>query len=46
MQNNILLFLHSLSLASLIKALQLSKEGLLTIKHQRSKNMSRWTEAT
>jgi len=44
--NNILFFVHSLSLTSLIKALQLSKVGLLTIKHQHSKNLTRWTEAT
>ena len=44
--NNILLFVHSLSLPSLIKALQLSKVGLSTIKHQHSKNLTRWTEAT
>jgi len=46
MQNNILLFVHSLSLTSLIKALQLSKVGLSTIKHQHSKNLTQWTEAT
>jgi len=44
--NNILLFVHSLSLTSLIKALQLSKVGLSTIKHQHSKNLTRSTEAT
>jgi len=37
----------SLSLiTSLIKATQLSKVGLSTIKHQHSKNLTRWTEAT
>jgi len=44
--NNILLFIRSLSLKSLIKALQLSKVGLSTIKHQHSKNLTRWSEAT
>jgi len=44
--NNILLFVRSLSLTSLIKALQLSKVRLSTIKHQHSKNLKRWTEAT
>ena len=43
---NILLFVRSLSLTSLIKALQLSKVRLSTIKHQHSKNLTRWTEAT
>jgi len=38
MQNNyILLIVRSLSLPSLIKALQLSKVDLSTIKHQHSK---------
>ena len=47
MQNiNILLFVRLLSLTSLIKALQLSKVRLSTIKHQHSKNLTRWTEAT
>jgi len=44
--NNILLFVRSLSLTSLIKALLLSKVHLSTIKHQHSKNLTRWTEAT
>jgi len=44
--NNILLFVHSLSLTSLIKALLLSKVCLSTIKHQHSKNLTWWTEAT
>jgi len=44
--NNILLFVRSLSLTSSIKALQLSKVGLSTIKHQHSKNLTRRTEAT
>jgi len=40
--NNILLFVRSLSLISLIKALQLSKVPVLlsTIKHQHSKNLT------
>jgi len=47
MQNyNILLFVRSLSLTSLIKALQLSKVGLSTIMYQHSKNLTRWAEAT
>ena len=47
MQNiNILLFVRLLSLTSLIKALQLSKVCLSTIKHQHSKNLTRWTDAT
>ena len=46
MQNiNILLFVRSLSLASL-KALQLSKVGLSTIKHQHSENLTPWADAT
>ena len=44
--NNILHFVRSLSLRSLIKALQLSKVRVSTIKHQHSKNLTRWTEAT
>jgi len=44
--NNILLFVCSLSLTSLIKALQLSKVCLSTIRHQHSRNLTRWTEAT
>jgi len=43
--NNTLLFVRSLSLTSLIKALQLSKVRLSTIKHQHSKNLTQWTEA-
>jgi len=43
-QNNILLFVRSLT--NLIKALQLSKVRLSTIKRQHSKNLTRWTEAT
>jgi len=47
MQNdNVLLFVRSLSLTSLIKALQLSKVCLSTVKHQHSKNLTRCTEAT
>jgi len=49
MQNiNILLFVRSLSLTNLIKALQLSKVQvcLSTIKHQHGKNLTRWTQAT
>jgi len=34
--NNVLLFVRSLSLTSLIKALQLSKVGLSTVKNQHS----------
>jgi len=37
MQNNILLFVRSLSSTSLIKALQPNKVSLSTIKHQHSK---------
>jgi len=44
--NNMLLFVRSLSLTSLIKALQPSKVGLSTIKHQHSQNLTRWIEAT
>jgi len=44
--NNILPFACSLSLTSLIKALQLSNVRLSTMKHQHSKNLTRWTEAT
>jgi len=44
--NNILLFVRLLSLTSLIKALQLSKVCLSNIKHQHSKNLTRWTEAS
>jgi len=44
--NNNLLFIRSLPLTSLIKAVQLSKVGLSTIKHQHSKNLPRWAEAT
>jgi len=38
--NNILLFVRSLSLTSLVKALQLSKVRSSTIKHQHSKNLT------
>jgi len=42
MQNiNILLFVHFK-----LQALHLSKVGLLTTKHQHSKNLTRWTEST
>jgi len=44
--NNNLLFVRSMSLTSLIKALQLSKVRLSTIKYQHNKNLTRWTEAT
>jgi len=47
MQNiNILLLVRSLSLLNKLKALQLSMVGLLTIKHQHSKQLTRWIEAT
>jgi len=43
MQNtNILLVVHSLSLAGL----KLCKAGLSTVKHEHSKSLTRWTEAT
>jgi len=45
MQNiNILLF--SFTVLNKLKALQLSTVGLSTIKHQHSKKLIRWTEAT
>jgi len=47
MQNiNILLFVRSLSLTSLKLCSYLSTVGLSTIKHQHSKKLTRWIEAT
>ena len=44
MQNKtVLLFVRSLPK---LKALELSKVGLSSIKHQRSKKLTRWIEAT
>jgi len=43
---NILLFVHSLSLTSLKLCSYLSTVGLSTIKHQHSKKLTRWIEAT
>ena len=37
---------RSFTVLSKLKALQLSKVGLLTIKHQLSKNLTAWTDAT
>jgi len=40
-------FCHlSFTVLNKLKALQLSQVGLSTIKHQHSKNLTRWTEAT
>jgi len=47
MQNiNVLLFVRSLYLTLYLKVLQLSTVVLSAIKHQHSKNLTRWTEAT
>jgi len=44
--NNSLITFCSFTVLNKHKALQLSKVGLSTIKHQHSKNLTRWTEAT
>ena len=46
MQNINFLLFCLFTVLNKLKALQLSKVGLSTIKHQHSKKLTRWTEAT